>query len=573
MLSSRVSVTRCLKLVLVCCSLVVSSKAQAFKSGTTNQRNQEAILRDYVTDLKRLTSLQDGQDEHQMQLQQQPDQLASANHESFVIDDAALLSQLLLASSSAPLPQGRRRLDDAQLVTLPTDGQPMGSLAGLNLAASLLVPNHRVAAQSGPAPTNRRRGSSPSASFSTSGNQYDKIVDRGSGAELNGNSIPHSALVAMMTNNNFNRMAMASAMRSQRAQLERANAMVSRQHQQQLRARMQPKQRQPNNLGRQESKVNRKRMRGGAGNGAGYRPVEKLNEFTSRSGGDNKDGDDNEEDDRDGDDEADGEGSSGAATTTSRRKSGDDFFNELDDDDEESADGDGSSSANKGQAATKRSQQQLKQAASRQHPNKRKQIRGRQGDADNKQEEDDEDIDSTTAHQLTSQPELPINGRQVPLFKAKVSKRRSNDQQQQQRQVQLAMQTKLGPLEVATYHTKQQQQQQQQLEPHSSSQPDDDLSAASHVRNSATDLQTAAGKHYGGHHYHQMVEVPKKKAYKMSFKRGNHKHEISKHEKLHKHKFHTKFMWHAKEKCKKKKKCKSVGKMTWDYKHAKKHHH
>lgn len=93
------------------------------------------------------------------------------------------------------------------------------------------------------------------------------------------------------------------------------------------------------------------------------------------------------------------------------------------------------------------------------------------------------------------------------------------------------------------------------------------------MRNTATDLQAAAGKHYGGHHYHQMVEVPKKKAYKMSFKRGNHKHEISKHEKLHKHKFHTKFMWHAKEKCKKKKKCKSVGKMTWDYKHDKKHHH
>lgn len=41
------------------------------------------------------------------------------------------------------------------------------------------------------------------------------------------------------------------------------------------------------------------------------------------------------------------------------------------------------------------------------------------------------------------------------------------------------------------------------------------------------DLATAAGHHHGHHHghYYQHVEVPKKKAWKFGFKRGNHKHE------------------------------------------------
>lgn len=91
----------------------------------------------------------------------------------------------------------------------------------------------------------------------------------------------------------------------------------------------------------------------------------------------------------------------------------------------------------------------------------------------------------------------------------------------------------------------------------------------------ANDLQTAAGHNHGHKHshYYMHIEVPKKKAWKMGFKRGNHKHEIMKHEKGYKHKFHTHFKWHAKEKCKKKKHCKSVGEMKWEYKHAKKHHH
>lgn len=44
---------------------------------------------------------------------------------------------------------------------------------------------------------------------------------------------------------------------------------------------------------------------------------------------------------------------------------------------------------------------------------------------------------------------------------------------------------------------------------------------------SSTDLATAAGHHHGHHHshYYQHVEVPKKKAWKFGFKRGNHKHE------------------------------------------------
>ena len=94
-------------------------------------------------------------------------------------------------------------------------------------------------------------------------------------------------------------------------------------------------------------------------------------------------------------------------------------------------------------------------------------------------------------------------------------------------------------------------------------------------RNSAgSDLHAAAGsQHEHQPHYYQYAEVPEKKAWKFGFRRGNHKHEIERHEKGHKHKFHTTFKWHAKEKCKKKSKCKSVGKMVWEYKHHKKHHH
>lgn len=99
-------------------------------------------------------------------------------------------------------------------------------------------------------------------------------------------------------------------------------------------------------------------------------------------------------------------------------------------------------------------------------------------------------------------------------------------------------------------------------------------SAAATLKYKAQDLHAAAGHHHGHHpHYYQYVEVPKKKTWKYGFKRGNHKHEIEKHEKGHKHKFHTTFKWHAKEKCKKKSKCKSVGKMVWEYKHHKKEHH
>jgi len=50
-------------------------------------------------------------------------------------------------------------------------------------------------------------------------------------------------------------------------------------------------------------------------------------------------------------------------------------------------------------------------------------------------------------------------------------------------------------------------------------------SAMQNMKHSSTDLQTAAGSHHGHHgHYYQYVEVPKKKAWKFGFKRGNHKH-------------------------------------------------
>lgn len=53
----------------------------------------------------------------------------------------------------------------------------------------------------------------------------------------------------------------------------------------------------------------------------------------------------------------------------------------------------------------------------------------------------------------------------------------------------------------------------------------DSSSSSNHLKHSSTDLQTAAGHHHGHHdHYYQYVEVPKKKAWKFGFKRGNHKH-------------------------------------------------
>lgn len=52
------------------------------------------------------------------------------------------------------------------------------------------------------------------------------------------------------------------------------------------------------------------------------------------------------------------------------------------------------------------------------------------------------------------------------------------------------------------------------------------VSQVSNVKLGRNDLQAAAAGHHGHHgHYYQHVEVPKKKAWKFGFKRGNHKHE------------------------------------------------
>lgn len=86
------------------------------------------------------------------------------------------------------------------------------------------------------------------------------------------------------------------------------------------------------------------------------------------------------------------------------------------------------------------------------------------------------------------------------------------------------------------------------------------------------DLKTAAGHHHGHTHgkYYEYRAVPKKKTWKFGYKRGNHKHTISRHEhgKAGKHPhFKTKVKWHDK-------KSKGKGIHLWDYNHHdKKHYH
>ena len=85
------------------------------------------------------------------------------------------------------------------------------------------------------------------------------------------------------------------------------------------------------------------------------------------------------------------------------------------------------------------------------------------------------------------------------------------------------------------------------------------------------DLHTAAGHHHGHAHgkYYEYRAVPKKKTWKFGYKRGNHKHTISRHEhgKAGKHPhFKTKVKWHDK-------KSKGKGIHLWDYNHHDKKHH
>jgi len=87
------------------------------------------------------------------------------------------------------------------------------------------------------------------------------------------------------------------------------------------------------------------------------------------------------------------------------------------------------------------------------------------------------------------------------------------------------------------------------------------------------DLSAAAGHHHGHHahgKYYEYRAVPKKKTWKFGYKRGNHKHTISRHEHgqagKHPH-FKTKVKWHDS-------KSKGKGIHLWDYNHHdKKHYH
>lgn len=87
------------------------------------------------------------------------------------------------------------------------------------------------------------------------------------------------------------------------------------------------------------------------------------------------------------------------------------------------------------------------------------------------------------------------------------------------------------------------------------------------VELSGKDMATAAGHHHygggggkGGHgKYYMYAESPKKGAYKMGFKRGNHKHMIERKESVHKSHVHSYFKWHDK---------KGKGSHKFEFKHS-----
>lgn len=85
------------------------------------------------------------------------------------------------------------------------------------------------------------------------------------------------------------------------------------------------------------------------------------------------------------------------------------------------------------------------------------------------------------------------------------------------------------------------------------------------VHMSAQDMVPAAAGHYGKSHgkYYMYAESPKKGAYKMGFKRGNHKHMIERKESSHKGHVHSYFKWHDK---------KGKGSHKFEFKHYDKKH-
>lgn len=69
------------------------------------------------------------------------------------------------------------------------------------------------------------------------------------------------------------------------------------------------------------------------------------------------------------------------------------------------------------------------------------------------------------------------------------------------------------------------------------------------IKLSTSDMATAAGHHHGksAGKYYMYAEVPKKKSYKMGFKRGNGKHVIERKESAHKSHVSSYFKWHDKK--------------------------
>lgn len=89
------------------------------------------------------------------------------------------------------------------------------------------------------------------------------------------------------------------------------------------------------------------------------------------------------------------------------------------------------------------------------------------------------------------------------------------------------------------------------------------------IKLTTSDMATAAGSHHGKSHgkYYMYAEVPKKKSYKMGFKRGNEKHLIERKESAHKSHVQSYFKWHDK---------KGKGSHKFEFKHegkGKKGHH
>lgn len=492
------------------------ARVESTNGDDSTQKNSEAlVIHDPVTDLGRLytkptNNIAQKLSDHQL------DQVASANLESLVsLDQNGGLSmrpQIYDHSQllGLRLLPGKRRFDDG--VALASTGQ--------TLSNEFIIPRGELV-------TAASRGKKISNKYS----MHSKIIDEG--VQFDDQLTKQSADIdqLMNTNENFNRRALLNT-----ATLNRSGkSKYSTQGNRKLKLNN-----NPGRLGGFSGQESRKRQTKPYLKGP-IKEADDANELADENNGDDGYGDAEKASDRRADSFDLDDNSSNHNRDSNRNSNSNDNENDKDEDssvdNDSDEDEDNGRAADAGSSARANPRRRLKQAASKQHSGRSKVVtgkraRGNLGSAKLNDNDDDteEDTESTNTRRVTAVSTKGLESH------------------------------KTWPLKVVeVVH-----------EPTVA-----DSLAGNDAKHGLTDLQTAAGHHHGHSHshYYQYVEVPKKKSWKFGFKRGNHKHEISRHEKGHKSKFHSSFHWHAKEKCKKKHKCKSVGKMTWEYKHHDKKHH